>query len=83
LHRAGLSFRHPVTGRALGFDPPPPDSFRAFLDTLEPVAALAVPATAVAAADATPTPEVAEPEPALRSPREILKRRAAVLPSPR
>jgi hypothetical protein len=75
IHAAGVSFTHPRTGRRLSFDLPPPPGMRLLLSSLEAVPTLAVDLPATPPHGPPGQPEPAEgPEPALRSPREILQR---------
>ncbi|MFQ5671117.1 MAG: hypothetical protein ACE5HD_11460 [Acidobacteriota bacterium] len=75
IHLTGVHFTHPHSGHTLRFDPPLPSPYRRYLEQLPPVPTLAAPCAAApphqAAADRRPGEG---PEPALRSPRDLMRR---------
>jgi len=74
LHLGSIAFGHPVTGRLLRFEVPPPPSLKAALASCHGVRALTAPAVV-----AHPVPE--HPERVLRSPRLVLQTRAMRRPA--
>ncbi|MFQ5766411.1 MAG: hypothetical protein ACE5ID_00275 [Acidobacteriota bacterium] len=69
VHGAGVCLMHPRNGRTLLFDPPPTLAFRQCMARLPPLRPVAAPSS-----KERPAPHKG-PELALRSPKEILRRR--------